>query len=796
MGNQPTSHESLHQILQSLAEDTEGVIQCIIKQRNDSEVSFNPQSNQEHVILEGSSQPVSKLDDGMVGHATELATTKEMLLQRSTQEPQVVSIVGMGGIGKTTMAKKIYDDPLIRSHFDLLGWVTVSQDFDLQNILHDLCSSVVEMSGDDDDKINAAYLANKVRRRLIGQRYLVVVDDIWGTTEWDYLQRCFPDNSNGSRILLTTRLQEVADYTGSGNNHACKLPFLNSNESWELFSQKVSSVGGILPPELDQIGRRIVHKCKGLPLAITVAAGLLSKTNKSVQNWQNIASAINLPMTSDLHEQCSTILTLSYNNLPYHLKACFLYFGVFPKVIREIPTKDLVNLWIAEGFVKADSRRNPEEVAMDYLQDLIHRNLVLISKQSFIGNIKTCRLHDLLLDLCLREVKKDNLVSTILQLDDAQPKLFENANRWLTFQTRFMSPKFKESYNFHKSRTLLLFFDDTTGHCFGTPTSWRQKNVCFKMIRVLDLKAIKLQEAPNIDITEDLILLRYLALRTIMNLRVLKHHHNLQTLIVKLKHSYRIGDINSVEEAGIKWLQGLMMSQKLRYIEYPYPFPGDTDEVPVQHDLHTLYWLPYLQCTKQFVLKIPNVRVLGIRCEEIRAFQTEAWWDNLHYLTKLEKLIVEDLDSEPIKLRSITSFPQSLKKLKIVGTQLSWEAITVISMLPNLESLKICEAFQMGEEWETGDGGFTKLKFLFISGAKLKCWNTMSDHFPVLERLALHYCHHLEQIPMGFADSNTLQLIELKGCYSSLVESAREIQEEQSAYGYDQLLVRDYDTRV
>ncbi|XP_031107593.1 putative late blight resistance protein homolog R1A-10 [Ipomoea triloba] len=582
--------------------------------------------------------------------------------------------------------------------------------------------------------------------------------------------------------------KEVADYTGSSGKYVCNLPFLDSNESWKLFSQKLGSIK--LPPEVEEIGKRIVNKCRGLPLAITVAAGLLSKTKKSVENWQKIASAMNLPMTSDLHDQCSTILTLSYNNLPYHLKACFLYFGVFPRVRREISIKNLLNLWIAEGFVREDSGRSLEEGAMDYLQDLIDRNLVLISKLSFFDNIKTCRMHDLLFDLCLREVEKEKLLSTfrqrsenVVKLGNTEP-LFEYANRWLTFQTMYNPrPKFSDNYNFHKSRTLFFFFG--ASGVFGAAESWRQ-NMSFKMIRVLDLREIQFEEAPNFDIS-DLILLRYLALSTIKYVRVLKHHHSLQTLIVK---------IESDEEIDSKWLQGLWKSQNLRFIEYPYSFPIDTDEIPAQDILHTLYWVPYLRCTKEFVLKIPNVKVLGIRCLEICSIQTETWWDNLHYLTKLEKLIVEDFESIPFPLQSINSFPQSLKKLKIVGTQLSLKFITVISMLPNLESLKFFQAYDMGEEeWETGNGGFLKLKFLFISAAKLKNWETMSDHFPVLQRLALHHCHDLEKIPEDFANITTLQLIELKDCCLSLVESAKDIQEEQSTYGNDQLVVRDYETR-
>nr|GMC58481.1 putative late blight resistance protein homolog R1B-16 [Ipomoea batatas] len=298
---------------------------------------------------------------------------------------------------------------------------------------------------------------------------------------------------------------------------------------------------------------------------------------------------------------------------------------------------------------------------------------------------------------------------------------------------------------------------------------------------------------PNIGI-EDLILLRYLRLRSIKYVGAIKQHCNLQTLIVQ--------DPNvdgSQDDAGREWLHGVWKSQSLRYIKFPFQFPKPhIDEDVVQENLQTLYWLPDFQCTKQFVLGIPNVQVLAIRCsvEEECDFQIQTWWENLCYLTKLKKLKVCSYwfpTSPPPSI--ISTFPLQLKKLTLIRVLLQWEAIAAFSILPNLEVLKLIRTECMGEEWETIDGGFLKLKFLFISDAELKYWNSMSDHFPVLERLALHYCYYLKEIPVGFVDVLTLQLIDLKACTPSLVESARQIRDEQvNLYGYDELIVRDYDT--
>ncbi|XP_031091133.1 late blight resistance protein R1-A-like [Ipomoea triloba] len=218
----------------------------------------------------------------------------------------------------------------------------------------------------------ASFALISLRKHLKEQRYLIVMDDIWSSTAWDSVQRCFPDDNNGSRILLTSRLKEVAEYASSD----------------------------------------IVKKCNGLPLAITVIASLLSKIEAAVDKWNNVTENVSRYVIGDSNDACSKILYLSYNQLPHHLKACFLYFGVFQEDY-EMPVKKLVRLWAAEGFLRTEENRNMEEVAMECLQDLVDRSLIFVSKQSYNEKMKTIRIHDLLRDLCLREVRHENLLNVI-----------------------------------------------------------------------------------------------------------------------------------------------------------------------------------------------------------------------------------------------------------------------------------------------------------------------------------------------------------------------------------------------
>ncbi|XP_019155084.1 PREDICTED: putative disease resistance protein At1g50180 [Ipomoea nil] len=241
----------------------------------------------------------------MVGHTSELNTIINQLIGRPWK---VISILGMGGIGKTTLTKRVYEDPQVISHFDLRAWATVSQEVNLRQILCNLLWSIergTNTDGSTDD------LAHKLRQRLMGrQRYLIVVDDVWETGVWDHLTRCFP-KSQGSAVLVTSRLKEIADYTKSGaSNLIHNLHYLDSKESWDLFCSHII-LKQPLHSKFNTIGRNIVGKCGGLPLAIVVAAGLVSQISK-VEELENIVEEMSYRFSTDIGEQCSRILIYTF----------------------------------------------------------------------------------------------------------------------------------------------------------------------------------------------------------------------------------------------------------------------------------------------------------------------------------------------------------------------------------------------------------------------------------------------------------------------------------------------------
>ncbi|XP_019163167.1 PREDICTED: putative disease resistance RPP13-like protein 3 [Ipomoea nil] len=268
----------------------------------------------------------------MVGRTTELERIKWLLLEDNSEERLVVPIVGMAGIGNTTFARSLYQDPLVKSHFDVLAWTTVSTSatYDIRRMLRELLLCIDPKQKEFIHQVNDD-LPDLVHKGLLGRRYLIVLDDIWDSNHWEEIKRSFPEDPTGSRILLTSRHAEVSMHARSYNNCSLNLPFFNSEESWDLFLQKIHLAR--LGSEVQAIWRHIVNYFKGFPFAIVIAARLAQTIiiNESVWISKEIERIFYERMCYEFVEGISKILILSYNNLPNFLKIYFLYLGIFPE---------------------------------------------------------------------------------------------------------------------------------------------------------------------------------------------------------------------------------------------------------------------------------------------------------------------------------------------------------------------------------------------------------------------------------------------------------------------------------
>ncbi|XP_027107295.1 putative disease resistance RPP13-like protein 3 isoform X2 [Coffea arabica] len=350
-------------------------------------------------------------EDNVVGFDDAAKEVIELLTGESDDQSdqlEVISIIGMLGLGKTTLAKKVLNDPKIEYEFYTRAFVNVSQEYERKEMFLKILGQFTQIT-DQMNKMSDEQLCKELHDQLKTRKYLIVMDDVWTNEAWDQLKGAFPNNNKRSRVLITSRHKPVAVHANQSIDPYF-LRFLYPEESRELLRRKVFG-NNCCPSELEAYELRILQKCDGLPLAIVVVAGILVNHRDRTDWWKKVAEDVN-DYVARKQEQSYDVIKLSYNHMPYYLKPCFLYLGVFREDF-EIPVWKLVRLWIAEGFIPRDGCMSLEDIAEDYLEELVDRNLVMVGHRRLTGQIKTCRIHDTLRDFCKKEATKENLFQEI-----------------------------------------------------------------------------------------------------------------------------------------------------------------------------------------------------------------------------------------------------------------------------------------------------------------------------------------------------------------------------------------------
>ncbi|WVZ95937.1 LOW QUALITY PROTEIN: hypothetical protein U9M48_041639 [Paspalum notatum var. saurae] len=314
-----------------------------------------------------------------------------------------------GGLGKTTLANQVHSK--IKNEFECTAFVSVSRTPDMLIILKDILNRVGYGRLEMEDGVQK--LIEILRTHLMNRRYLVVIDDLWSTNDWSTIKCAFVENNKGSRVITTTRHQDVAaTCCFPCPSHVYPMKPLNEHHSRRLFLRRLFDTEDDCPKQFGDISSDVLRKCKGVPLAITSIASLLAKQSMNADIWEKICNSLGSELdTNPTMEWMRHVLNLSYNDLPHELKTCLLYLGAYPED-QMIDKYDLLRKWIAEGFVSEKYGLGLEEAAENCFNELINRSMIE-PLFSTCGEVSGCLVHDLMLDLIISKCKEENFITII-----------------------------------------------------------------------------------------------------------------------------------------------------------------------------------------------------------------------------------------------------------------------------------------------------------------------------------------------------------------------------------------------
>ncbi|GLT30083.1 hypothetical protein SLA2020_049050 [Shorea laevis] len=346
----------------------------------------------------------SLLPSPVFGREEDVSKIVSLLVDsRSQHDLPVMTIVGMAGLGKTTIAKAVLENGNIRRHFgDNRMWVCVSENFDVKMILMEMLESITKSRSGGGDIGSKDTVLTKIQEKLGEKSYLLILDDVWNEERqiWEDLRNCLLgiSENKGSRVLVTTRLENVASLMAVSHEHICRPRQLNLDECWTIIKQRAFGDNSV-PEGFEGIGKNVAKRCKGVPLvASVIGATLQNKRDK--KEWQAV---IENCVWDSLEKESGIldIIKFSYDRLPkLALKQCFVFCSIFPKdfvMEREM----LIQLWMAQGFLESseESCMAAEEIGDKYFNYLLSYSLFQEEWRNHVtGSVISCKMHGLIHD--------------------------------------------------------------------------------------------------------------------------------------------------------------------------------------------------------------------------------------------------------------------------------------------------------------------------------------------------------------------------------------------------------------
>ncbi|KAK4608591.1 hypothetical protein RGQ29_002125 [Quercus rubra] len=735
----------------------------------------------------------------------------------------VIPIVGMGGVGKTTLARNVFNNQNIIEHFSLKAWVCVSEEFDIPKITKKILEAVSLQKHDNTD-FNKIQI--DLKNFLMGKKFLLILDDVWNEKydDWELLSIPFKYGTSGSRIIVTTCNESVASIMRP--IQIFHLNKLSKEDCWLLFANHAFENGkSDAYPELKRIGEEFIKKCDGLPLAAKTL-GCLLHSKFDVEVWNKI-------LKSEIWSQSNgggnilPALRLSYNYLPSHLKRCFAYFSIFPKNYL-FKKEELVQLWMGEGFLQQYNQNEEMEVIGDeYFLDLVSRSLLQRSNGS-----KLCFLmHDLVHDLA-----KSISGKFCFRLEgDNTNKIIDKTRHFSYLRTEYDTP---EKFNaLCKAKNLRTFISlemgkedevEVKGRFYLTKRVQQDLLLKLRFLRVLSLSYYC-----NIELPEsigDFKHLRYLDVSFTGIERLPKSTCmllNLQTLnlsrckflvdlpenmrnLINLRHLYISG--TSIKSMPIQ-MGRLQCLQTLTKFVVGKDIGFRIEELGKLSNLRGIIVISNLQnvinSTKALEAKLKDkehLKELTLEWDAANEIISQSERDVLNNLqphTSLTKLVIRNYNDTSFpnwvgdssfsnitvvhlnSCRNCSSLPSlgqlpSLQDLFIFGFD---EVVTVdadfygsgSSTITPFQSLKILrfEAMLKWEKWspyhgegEDEGGAFPSLQELYLEECP-KLSGSLPKHLPSLTKLEINEC---EQLETSLPTAPSIRKLQLRNCNDALLK--------------------------
>ncbi|KAH6759347.1 hypothetical protein C2S51_019582, partial [Perilla frutescens var. frutescens] len=682
----------------------------------------------------------------------------------------VISVVGMGGLGKTTLVKKVYDDESIKTYFDRHVWIAVSDYKDdkhfLKNLIKKLVGEIKESHPQGLNDMSIDEMRDFIRVFLKGKKFILVLDDVWRQTTWEVIKFALPRKGAHGCVIITTRHNNIGNEACSETNHVYDLKPLSEKKSKELFFKKVFKENSC-PDHLMPFAESILKRCEGLPLAIIVIGGLLATKESRAEVWELFNRSLGSELEGD--KRLWRLFSVSYNDLPYYLKYCFSYLSIFPEG-GLLEKEKMLRLWTAEGFVQLKQNLNLEEVAAVYLNELCSRGLIQVAEKHADGRVRGFRIHDLLRDYITSKSREHNIVTIY---NGQQDPWSNHKIRRLAIQNSIHLSI--EASNVEHLRSLIL----SNG---GMEMRLIKEFVTrCRLLKVLDLRGSPIESIP--DEVFKLYHLNYLCFRNTM----------IKVIPKSIKYLQKLETLDLKNTEVIQLPKEILKLRRIRHIlVYKYKV-DDWHKISFGHmqsfrapynigSLQSLQKLCFVDADEVIVReigKLTQLRRLGIA--KLRSEHGNALCSSIANLTRLQSLTIgSSEESEKLDLDySLSSqglpflralflsgcmekVPQwvtslhSLSTLHLRWSKLRLDPLSCFQDLPSLTYLIIQDAHFEGLSFKAH--GFKKLKVILLYDLQLMKWIQVEKGcMPFLQNWEVSNCEILKEAPQGIEQLKNLK---------------------------------------